>query len=122
MSESFVKDLVAGIDSFDPKNFVAFLTEDVSFRFGNGPVVSGRDQVEDYIRGFFEVIRGIKHEPVRTLKCGDVLVGEMMVGYIDQWGRGLKVPVCNLMTMRGDKICDYRIFIDNSALFMPPAS
>ncbi len=40
-----VAEIFAAIDSFDPDRFVAHLTEDVSFQFGNAEPVVGRAAV-----------------------------------------------------------------------------
>ena len=48
--------IVADIDSFDPDRFVAHLTEDVVFRFGNGEPAIGRAAVREAVAGFFSDI------------------------------------------------------------------
>ncbi len=121
MQKAYVAKLIAGIDSFDAATFAEFLTEDVHFRFGNAPALEGREAVQEAVAEFFGMIRSIRHEAVRTMLCDDVIIAEMECAYVDRWQRELVVPVCNLMTMRGELISDYRIFIDNSALFIPPA-
>ena len=121
MHKEYVERLLEGIDSFDPAKFAGFLTDDVYFRFGNSAPINGREGVESAIASFFAGIKHIKHRLVRSMQCDDVVIAEMQVDYVDQWGRPLSVPVCNLMTVRDDLICDYRIFIDNSALFIAPA-
>lgn len=121
MDEKFTLSLINAIDSFEPSRFGQFLSEDVEFRFGNLPTVKGRVATEAAVAAFFDQIRSIKHHLVRVMRCDDVLVAEMQCHYVDNWERALNVPVCNLMTVRNGKISDYRIFIDNSALFVPPA-
>jgi ketosteroid isomerase-like protein len=44
--------IFADIDSKDPAAFVAHLTEDVTFRFGNNDPVHGRAAVEDAVGGY----------------------------------------------------------------------
>lgn len=121
MDEEFTQNLLNAIDSFEPPRFGKFLSEDVKFRFGNFPTVEGRAATVAAVAAFFDQIRSIKHHLVRVMRCDDVLVAELRCHYVDQWGRDLEVPVCNLMTVRDGEISDYRIFIDNSALFVPPA-
>lgn len=122
MSEEFVRRLGAAIDTMNAGTFVEFLTEDATFRFGNGEPVTGREAIRAYVDGFFGAIISICHDPLRTHSAGSFLVAEMNCTYADQWGRTLKVPVCNVMQMQGDLICEYFIYIDNHDLFVPPAN
>jgi ketosteroid isomerase-like protein len=121
VAEDFVKRLGAGIDTMDAEIFAGFFRDDASFRFGNGPLMSGRNAIRDGVAQFFTMIRAIKHTPLRVHRAGDFVIAEMDCDYVDQWGRSLKVPVCNVLTMQGDKISEYFIYIDNHALFVPPA-
>lgn len=120
MDSSFVQSLMEATDTMEPSRFGAFLTEDVAFRFGNMPAVFGRSKVETAVSSFFNHIRSIKHSVVQVLTCGNVLMAELTVQFVDRWGRELTVPSCILLTMRDSLISDYRIFTDNHALFVPP--
>lgn len=120
MPDEFVRSLGAAIDTMDADKFVEFLTQDCVLRFSNDTPVAGRDAIRDYIAGFFGMIRSIRHDPLRAHTSGDFLIAEMDCTYVDQWGRTLKVPVCNVMTRRGDKLSEYFIYIDNHQLFVPP--
>src|SRR4051794_12799748 len=53
--------IFADIDAFDPDRFVAHLTEDAVFRFGNGEPVIGRAAVREAVAGFFSTIDGLSH-------------------------------------------------------------
>ena len=122
MSDEFVRDLGAGIDTMDASIFVRFLTKDATFRFGNGDPVQGRDAIRNYVDAFFQAIKSIRHDPLRVHEAGDFLIAEMNCTYVDRWNRTLKVPVCNVMMMRGQQISEYFIYIDNHELFVPPLS
>lgn len=120
MSGDFVRRLGAGIDTMDADVFAAFLTEGATFRFGNGPVISGRQAIRDYVAEFFGAIHSIKHTPLRVHDNGSFIIAEMDCSYVDQWRRSLTVPVCNVLSMQGDSIHEYFIYIDNHELFVPP--
>ena len=54
----WVDSLFRSVDARDTGAFVSFLCDDVSFRFGNAPVVNGRSAVATVVGGFFESIDG----------------------------------------------------------------
>ena len=53
--------IFADIDSFDVDRFVAHLTPDVTFRFGNADPIHGRDAVREAVLGFWGTIDGLTH-------------------------------------------------------------
>ena len=53
-----VKEIFASIDGMNADAFVAHLTEDVTFRFGNAEAVHGRAAVAEAVNGFWGTIGG----------------------------------------------------------------
>jgi ketosteroid isomerase-like protein len=117
MEERWVSDLLATIDNKDAEAFVGFLTPDARFHFGNAPHVVGRDAIGEAVAGFFDAIRGVAHTPGKhwSLPDTEIVTGE--VCYTRHDGNTLTVPFCNLLTLRGDLIEDYRVYVDNSQLW-----
>jgi ketosteroid isomerase-like protein len=122
MSEQLIRHILAAADSRDPALFVGYLSPDVSFRFGNVPAVVGHAAVAQALLALFEVVKTMRHDLVGIHACGDVWAVETVANYVDRFGRSFAFPACNLMTVREGKVCDYRIFVDNSAMFAPPSS
>ena len=122
MTEEFARELGACIDRMDAAPFVEYLSEDAVFRFGNMEPVVGRAAIREGVDAFFGMIRSIRHEVLRTHAAGDYMIVEMRCTYEDQWGRTLRVPVCNVFRMAPNGLIEeYLIYIDNHALFVPPA-
>jgi ketosteroid isomerase-like protein len=107
----------AAIDAGDAAGFVGFLTVDAQFRFGNAPVVVGREAIEAAAAGFFTAIASSRHRLLRTWNGTATTVCEGEVTYTRHNGSTVSVPFANVFELRGDKISAYRIFIDNSSLF-----
>ena len=59
--ENRVTRLFQGIDNRDTEAFLAFLSDDVLFRFGNADPVSGKAAVGEAVGGFFGSVKGIRH-------------------------------------------------------------
>lgn len=109
--------LFAMIDARDTAAFVALLTPDAHFRFGNAPTVMGAAAISDAVGGFFAAIASCRHRLIRTWNgpTGVACEGEVTYGRHD--GSTVAVPFANVFELRGTLISVYRIYIDNSPLF-----
>lgn len=115
--DEFIGRLLAAIDARDAQAFAAFLTSDASFRFGNHPAVRGREAIAATVGDFFRAIKTVSHRLEEQWSLPDVVVCTGMVTYTRHDGSTLEVPFANVLKVRADGIHDYRIFVDNSALF-----
>jgi len=115
----WLRHLTHAIDAKNAAAFAAFLTPDATFRFGNAPAVQGRDAIEAVVRGFFDAIDSLAHELHEQWSIGAVTICTGTVTYTRRDGRSLRVPFANVLKLRGGCICDYQIYVDNSALFAP---
>ncbi len=113
----WVPDLLRAIDARDSARFATFLRPECLFRFGNAPVVTGRSAVESVVAGFFQVIRGCRHELLRTWEEGDWLSLQGEVTYTRLDSGTVRVPFVNVFRMRDALIAEYLIYIDNTPLF-----
>lgn len=110
--------LFAAIDRQDAAAFAGFLTEDARFAFGNLPPVAGRDAVREFVAGFFGSIRTLSHAVPDAWRVDDAVICRGQVSYTRHDGSMLTVPFANVLLMAGDKVRDYRIYMDASALFV----
>jgi ketosteroid isomerase-like protein len=109
--------IFADIDSFDADKFVAHLTEDVTFRFGNGEPVVGRGNVRDAVAGFFTTINGLTHHILNTWDIGDVSVAQIDVEYTRTDGKHVTVPNADILVFDGDLVSNWQIYIDLAPVF-----
>ena len=119
---SFVVPLFRSIDAMDASRFASFLTEDAVFRFGNGPEVSGREAIRATVAGFFGMIAGLEHRISDTWAQPGAVICRGEVTYTRKDGTKLTVPFADVFGMRGESVADYRIYMDASPLFSPPAA
>lgn len=113
----WVKPLFETIDRKDAEGFVTFLTDDVRFRFGNGPIAKGREAVQESVETFFESINGLHHDIIDVWEVGDTVITELEVTYRRLDDETVTIPAVNLLHTEGDLIADYRIFIDLAPLY-----
>jgi ketosteroid isomerase-like protein len=116
MNREKVDQLFRAIDAMNADAFVSFLTPDAVFRFGSSPPVSGQGVIHGLVDGFWSSIAGSSHTLVRTWVDGDEVAVQGLVDYTRKDGRVVRVPFVNVFRMRGDKIAEYLIHIDNSPL------
>lgn len=113
----YLTELFAAIDSKDSDRFVGFLTEDARFRFGSAPVVEGRDAIRDAVEQFFGSIQALEHRVDRVVESGSTLVCEGEVTYTRHDGSSIGLPFADVFEMSGERIADYKIYMDINPLF-----
>lgn len=105
------------IDTFDPDKFVAHLTKDVVFRFANSPELTGRPAVRQGVADFFTTIAGLSHRLLHTWEMGDTVIVQTEVTYTRTNGKQVTLPNADILTFRGVKARDWRIYIDLTPVY-----
>jgi ketosteroid isomerase-like protein len=109
--------IFADIDAFDPDKFVSHLTDDVTFRFGNGEPVVGRANVREAVAGFFTTIAGLTHHILNVYDAGAVSIAQIDVEYVRQDGKHVTVPNADILIFDGDLVSNWQIYIDLAPVF-----
>jgi ketosteroid isomerase-like protein len=109
--------IFADIDTLDPDRFVAHLTPDVTFRFGNNDPMTGRDAVKAAVAGFFTTISGMHHHFLNIYQDGDTVIAKIDVEYIRPDGKSVTVPNADILVFDGDLVRDWQIYIDLAPVF-----
>ena len=109
--------IFADIDTLDPDKFVAHLTPDVTFRFGNNDPVTGRAAVREGVAGFFTTISGMSHHILNVYESGETVIVKIDVEYLRQDGKSVTVPNADILVFDGDLVSDWQIYIDLAPVF-----
>ena len=109
--------LFAAVDGKDVDAFLEFLTDDALFRFGSAPAVRGVETIRAALDGFFGTIQGLSHSLTNKLATGSTLVIEGEVTYTRLDDSELTLPFVNVFELDGDRISDYKIYIDIAPLY-----
>jgi ketosteroid isomerase-like protein len=109
--------IFADIDAFDPDKFVAHLTDDVIFRFGNAEPAVGRAAVREAVAGFFSTIDGLTHHILRIWDDGDVSIAQINVEYVRKDGKHVTVPNADILVYDGDLVSNWQIYIDVTPVY-----
>ena len=110
-----------GVDNKDAVMFADAFADDGWLRFGNNPVITGRDNIREAIAGFFTVFASLRHQSAGTTLADGTLVLEAVVTYTLHGGGTVTVPACTIFGMRpgpGEpKAESCRIYVDLTPLF-----
>lgn len=113
---TLMRDALAAVDRRDTDAFCAFLADDVRFRFGNAPAVEGIDAVRAAVEGFLASLAAVTHRVERAWPVAGGVVAHGRVTYTRPDGSALTVPFANVWQLAGDRVGEYLIFADVSAL------
>jgi len=109
--------LFASIDRRDWAAFGAHLTDDVTFRYGSQPPVTGKAAVLEAAAGAVAPFSAVAHTFDRdwTTDTDSVVAGQ--VAYTLPSGQVIALEFLNRFKLSDGKIREYLIFIDASPVF-----
>src|SRR5882762_1062590 len=120
MSE-WVREYYRAVDGMDMDGYLAWHTDDVRFRFGNGPTTTGKEAIREGLSQFWGSIAGLRHEFVQVWDTDDASILEATTVYTRKDGSQVGIPVTTILRRRGDLVEDIRIYMDLAPLFAPSA-
>ncbi len=115
--KNWVSKLFQAVDKMDTEAFVAFLSDDVLFRFGNAEPVNGKALTGEIVGGFFGSIKGLSHDLAAIWEEEDAVICHGTVTYTRHDSTTLCLPFANILGISDNLINEYRIFIDISELY-----
>jgi alkylhydroperoxidase/carboxymuconolactone decarboxylase family protein YurZ/limonene-1,2-epoxide hydrolase/catechol 2,3-dioxygenase-like lactoylglutathione lyase family enzyme len=107
-------------ESMNVDNFVKFYTEDAHYQFSNFPVAYGPQGIKDTSVGFLQTVAKVYHHITNIWEQGDTVICEMEVTYIRHDGKVFRLPCCDTIVFKGDKVQELRIYMDISPVFETP--
>ena len=113
----FVQGVYEDVDSLEVPRFISRLTEDCVFIFGNADAVSGHSAIASYFGAFSEMIADIAHVVDEAWTFDGAIISTVRVTYTRKDMSTLSCPAMVLWRMQDELIKEYRICVDNSALF-----
>lgn len=115
--QSWLKDLFNKIDAKDTAGFLSFLTSDARFRFGNTPVLQGRQATGEAVEAFSASISRSRYRLLRTWFVADAVICQGEVSYTRKDNSKLTLPFVNILQMQDGLIERYLIYIDITPLY-----
>jgi ketosteroid isomerase-like protein len=115
--QDWIEGLFRAIDNKDADAMAAYLAEDASFRFGNGPPVHGREAIREAVDQFFSAVAALRHRLHDIWNQPQALICSGEVTYTRHDASELSVPFANILKLDGGLIREYVIYVDASELF-----
>jgi len=112
-----VKEMLAAADAMDGEKYLSFYSDDVVYRFGNSPVLYGRQAIIDSSGSFFENVKAVKHDIKAIWEVGDTVLVDMDVNYTLRDGKEFSLPCCDRFRINGDKVQEMQIYMDITPVF-----
>ncbi len=112
-----MRELYSAFDDMDAEGFANLFTEDAFFRFGSAAPATGRANIREAVAAFFSTIEALHHDVTEVWDHGDVSIAEVEVTYTRKDGDHVTLPAADIVRRSGDRIRDYRIFMDRSGLY-----
>lgn len=117
MSDHWVLERFRAVDRKDIDGFIDMLTDDHVFVFGGRPPVIGKADAREQVLIFWSLIGRLKHNIWRVTEAGELIFVEANVDYERLDGKWVTVPCCDVIRIRGDKICEQRAYLDQSPVW-----
>lgn len=117
IQDHWVLQRFAAVDAKDIDGFIDMLTDDHQFLFGARPPAIGKSVAREQVLHFWSLIGRLKHNIWRVSAVGDLVFVEAEVDYERLDGHSVIVPCCDVIRIRGDKICEQRAYLDQSAVW-----
>jgi SnoaL-like domain len=119
--EQWAKEFFAIVDSNQPEKIVAYMTTNVRLQMANMEPSIGVEPLKVAFQAAADRFRSIIHQ-IQGIwggkwEHGDVVSVEAMVRYELPSGRVVELPCTSTLRLQGEKIADYRIFIEPSPAF-----
>ena len=117
IEQNWLSNLFSAIDNKDTNTFTSFLSEDCAFCFGNLPVVQGKNDIGEFVSGFFDSLKSLSHEITEQwdIPTGTICHGKVTYTRLDD--SVLTVPFSNILKLNDQGINEYLIFADTSRLY-----
>ncbi len=106
------------IDRKDAKSFAKFISPNGVMRFGNGPLMQGREQIETSVAGFFDSLQGLSHTLYRSWSADDAQCLQGLVKYTRKDGKVFEIPFTDVFVMGADgQVQEWLVYSDMTPLF-----
>jgi len=115
-ANQLIENLYKRVDAKDLDYLQNTLTQDVRFRIGSNDAIQGIEEALAANRGFFASIKSMQHSIAQVWSQQDNVICHGQVNYVRLDGSEYSAPFATILKMQGEKIKDYLVYADVSAL------
>jgi hypothetical protein len=108
--------LLASVDARQTQEFLSYLQPDAVFRYGSAPAAVGQIAIGTVVEKFLASFRATSHKIERTWEIQECTICQGEVTYVLLDGTEVTLPFCNVLSLAGEKVARYEIYIDPTPL------
>jgi ketosteroid isomerase-like protein len=113
--------LLAAADT-DIAAFFGYFSDDCSFRMANNDLVTGRDNIQNWVATYLGSVAGMRHHIIEEWADGDVTALRVEVTYTMQNGEQFILPAVTRTRVSDGKVTEYLILMDPSPVLAASVS
>jgi ketosteroid isomerase-like protein len=118
----WAREFFSVVDSRQPEKIATYMTDDVRLQMANIQPSVGVDALKAAFQAAADRFKSINHKIqgvwAGQWELGDVVSVEAIVTYALPSGKVVDIPCTSTLRLKGEKIADYRIFIEPSPAFV----
>ena len=114
--EPWIREMFAALDRGSVPALFPYLHDDVTWRFASYPVGKGRESFAAAWSAMSGQIKALEHVVHQVWSAGDSIFCRGDVSYHLTDAPTVTVPFANIFRLRDDKISEYLIYVDASAV------
>jgi ketosteroid isomerase-like protein len=115
-----VRQVIEAVDALDADRLAPFIADDVHFRFGSAPALTGKADCVAAGRDFAASIAAVRHEITHVWEPEPgTAIAVLEVHYRRHDGGQLTLPCCNIFRFRDELVAEYHIYMDINPVYAP---
>jgi ketosteroid isomerase-like protein len=112
-----VRRMFAAFDAKEVAALADLVTDDVTLRLGNAPMVQGKSTFVAEVAAFLGSVAGFRHEFLNLWRAGHTVIAEFDVHYTRLDGGMVTLPCCNVFKLRDGLVSEYRSYMDATPVY-----
>lgn len=114
----WMKEAFQIIDRKDAQSFAKLISNDGIMRFGNGPVMKGREEIATSVANFFSSLESLSHTLERAWVQDDAQCLQGLVKYTRKDGKVFDIPFTDVFVMgKNGEVAEWLVYSDMTPLF-----
>ena len=112
-AREFTRELFRRVDALDAGPYARLFAPEARLSFANNPPLTGPDEIERGMRGFFATIAGVRHTIVDEWQVEGTVIVELAAAHVRRDGQQVTIPVAVIYRRDADGlIAEMRVFAD----------
>ncbi len=112
-----VRRLIEAVESNKLDEYVTYFMSDAVYKIGNSEPVIGQQGIKELALSVMGTIESVTHDIKNIWEVDDTVICHVDLTYNRKDGKVVKIPNLNIIQFKGDKIQNYKAFLDAAPVF-----